>query len=330
MNKCCQYQLKMNGIYTYSPSRELKKQKGKANREQQSTANESKSQLEDEQESDSESKPVDSQLQQAAPPKRGQKHKLKKMKDKYKDQDEEERLMRMELLASAGTSKDGKAKKGKKGKQQEVKRQTQRQTKQRPQENDEERQTFDKTDEMRDHSESRQPGHEMIQVTDGGTENTESLLKDLSVNENSQLYHGTVDGCVKQHELVPAHEEITLSGHEKVSASRTADVKAVDLDDDDEQPETTEKDTMDYLNSLTGCPQEDDILLFAIPVCAPYSVMVNYKYRVKLTPGQGKRGKAARTALHMFMQDKSTLPREKDVLRSIKAMSRKPYGFEMR
>jgi hypothetical protein len=50
----------------------LKKQKGKANREQ-STANESKSQLEDEQESDSESKPVDSQLQQAAPPKRGQK-----------------------------------------------------------------------------------------------------------------------------------------------------------------------------------------------------------------------------------------------------------------
>lgn len=28
---------------------------------------------------------------------------------------------------------------------------------------------------------------------------------------------------------------------------------------------------------------------------------------------------AARTALHMFIQDKSALPREKDVLRSVKA-----------
>lgn len=34
---------------------------------------------------------------------------------------------------------------------------------------------------------------------------------------------------------------------------------------------------MDYLNTLTGCPVEDDILLFAIGVCAPYSTIINYK-----------------------------------------------------
>ena len=32
------------------------------------------------------------------------------------------------------------------------------------------------------------------------------------------------------------------------------------------------------LDSLTGIPSADDILLFAIPVCAPYNTMQNYKW----------------------------------------------------
>lgn len=31
------------------------------------------------------------------------------------------------------------------------------------------------------------------------------------------------------------------------------------------------------LDSLTGCPVVEDELLYAIPVCAPYSTMLNYK-----------------------------------------------------
>ena len=31
------------------------------------------------------------------------------------------------------------------------------------------------------------------------------------------------------------------------------------------------------LDSLTGCPLPDDVLLYAIPVCAPYSAMQSYK-----------------------------------------------------
>ncbi|PIK48438.1 putative nuclear export mediator factor NEMF [Apostichopus japonicus] len=50
------------------------------------------------------------------PLKRGQKHKLKKMRQKYRDQDEEERRLKMELLASSGVPKDTKVKKGKKAK----------------------------------------------------------------------------------------------------------------------------------------------------------------------------------------------------------------------
>ena len=32
------------------------------------------------------------------------------------------------------------------------------------------------------------------------------------------------------------------------------------------------------LDTLTGCPSNDDILLFAVPVCAPYMALNQYKY----------------------------------------------------
>ena len=44
---------------------------------------------------------------------------------------------------------------------------------------------------------------------------------------------------------------------------------------------------------MTGQPHADDILLFAIPVCAPYTVLGSYKYKVKFTPGSTKKGKGA-------------------------------------
>jgi hypothetical protein len=56
-----------------------------------------------------------------------------------------------------------------------------------------------------------------------------------------------------------------------------------------------------YLDSLTGQPHQDDILLFAIPVCAPWNALQKFKYKVKLTPGNLKKGKAAKSALSSFI-----------------------------
>ena len=39
---------------------------------------------------------------------------------------------------------------------------------------------------------------------------------------------------------------------------------------------------------------QHDILLCCIPVCAPYKTLINYKYRVKVTPGSERRGKASK------------------------------------
>lgn len=65
------------------------------------------------------------------PLKRGQRARLKKIKEKYKDQDEEDRALRMQLLASAGT--ESKRKQKEKEKEKEKQRQRQNQGKQKNQ-----------------------------------------------------------------------------------------------------------------------------------------------------------------------------------------------------
>lgn len=81
----------------------------------------------------------------------------------------------------------------------------------------------------------------------------------------------------------------------------------------DDQPE---------LGKLTGKPLAEDTILYAIPVCAPYQTLSQYKYRVKLTPGSQKRGKAAKQCVEMFLQDsnkdKSTISdREKELIKRV-------------
>lgn len=52
-----------------------------------------------------------------------------------------------------------------------------------------------------------------------------------------------------------------------------------------------EKEKLNDVDYLTGNPLPGDILLYAVPVCGPYSSVQSYKYRVKITPGSVKRGK---------------------------------------
>ena len=52
-----------------------------------------------------------------------------------------------------------------------------------------------------------------------------------------------------------------------------------------------------FLSSqLCCCPRDDDVLLYAIPVCGPHAALQHYKYKVKLTPGNMKRGRMAHSA----------------------------------
>lgn len=97
------------------------------------------------------------------------------------------------------------------------------------------------------------------------------------------------------------------------------DLAADEPHDDKEEHDLDQQGNEENLfDSLTGQPHPEDVLMFAIPICAPYTIMTNYKYKVKLTPGVQKKGKAAKTALNSFMHSKEATAREKDLFRSVK------------
>ena len=62
----------------------------------------------------------------------------------------------------------------------------------------------------------------------------------------------------------------------------------------------------DHLEVLTGRPTDEDVFKYCLPVCAPYSVLSKYKFKVKLTPGSQKRGKASKEAIEMMLRGYGT------------------------
>ncbi|BFZ07429.1 hypothetical protein BsWGS_10468 [Bradybaena similaris] len=204
---------------------------------------------------------------QAGQPKRGQRAKLKKIKEKYADQDEEERRLRMKILASAGPQKDDKKGKGKKGKGQDY------------------------------------PKQQKL------NQGPKSLAQKNQVQKKPEDCEQLADlGVAEELDKMTVNEP----GEEVVSA---ATIKQ-DLDSDGEKDEESNTGNDEaVLNSLTGIPLPEDEIMFAVPVCAPYSALLNYKFKVKLMPGSGKKGKAVKTALNMFVHEKTASAREKDLLK---------------
>jgi len=72
------------------------------------------------------------------------------------------------------------------------------------------------------------------------------------------------------------------------------------------------------LIKLVSNPHPEDMLLFCIPVCAPYQSLNSYKYRTKLVPGTLKKGRAVKTVMSVFTTQKDIIDNERKL---IKAMS---------
>ena len=90
--------------------------------------------------------------------------------------------------------------------------------------------------------------------------------------------------------------------------SLNAEEKIVELPEDEK---------VDHLDMFTGQPHVDDLLHCALIVCAPYHTFSSYKYRVKLTPGPTKKGKACKQAMHLFVTAQNCSLVEKGVLKHI-------------
>jgi hypothetical protein len=102
------------------------------------------------------------------------------------------------------------------------------------------------------------------------------------------------------------------------AAAERAEVERILLDENVQQLDEDEQQALTYLDALTGQPQPTDVLLFALPVCAPLSALAGFKYCVKIVPGTSKKGKCAKQAQHMFETMHGTLARERDLLHAMK------------
>jgi predicted ribosome quality control (RQC) complex YloA/Tae2 family protein len=100
-------------------------------------------------------------------------------------------------------------------------------------------------------------------------------------------------------------------------------------DDDDEQQQQQQplqqQQQGHELDALTGRPLPDDVLLYAVPVCGPYSAMADYKHKVKLVPGGLKKGRAARAATEALCRAPpgaagAAAPREAALMRAVPEM----------
>ncbi|CEM39049.1 unnamed protein product [Vitrella brassicaformis CCMP3155] len=171
---------------------------------------------------------------------RGQRYKLKKIKDKYADQDEEERELRMQLMGS-------KAKQRKKG---------------------------GKGDKDAD----------------------------------------------KEAEISKAAEARAKQDHYAREKERQEkrEVRALLQEEDEAVLEQQMAERLSEIDALTGCPLEQDTVLFAIPMVAPFSAIQTYTYKAKLTPGTGKRGKAGQQAIKVFINTTEHKAHE-ELMRAIQA-----------
>lgn len=79
-------------------------------------------------------------------------------------------------------------------------------------------------------------------------------------------------------------------------------------------------------------PQPGDFLTDALCICAPWSALTRYKYKIKLTPGAMKKGKVARGIIAGFIawrpegqgqepgEEQELLQRERELLKSLRGI----------
>lgn len=80
-------------------------------------------------------------------------------------------------------------------------------------------------------------------------------------------------------------------------------------------PEDTD---LSEIDKLTGTSKPNDQVLALVPMCAPYTSISTYKYKVKLQAGTLKRGKAQKLIKNLFAQQaQKTSPAEAAMVRSL-------------
>ncbi|EFN57403.1 hypothetical protein CHLNCDRAFT_57209 [Chlorella variabilis] len=243
-------------------------------------------------------------------------------RDKYADQDEQDRQLAMQLLQSAGQKKDRKQRKDER-KQREITAEDIAKLTARPEA------AAGSGGEEEGEEEEHEEGGEQSDAA-AGSGSGEGAQEERRQEEEEG---GAGDGAAREPGPAAPAGGGEGGGEDEAAAEGSADdaAAAAEAGGGDDAAEVAallkeeklealgeeERDKLTQLDQLTGVPRGEDILLFAVPVCAPYQVLASFKFKVKIIPGTLKKGKAARQAAELLLKGGEASQRERDLLRAV-------------
>ncbi|KAK5115462.1 hypothetical protein LTR62_001121 [Meristemomyces frigidus] len=92
---------------------------------------------------------------------------------------------------------------------------------------------------------------------------------------------------------------------EQKAGLEAEEIRRLNLEEGVEDLDEEESAQLTQLDSLVSTPMVGDEILECIPVCAPWTALAKYKFKVKMQPGQLKKGKAVREILGRWGKDAS-------------------------
>lgn len=237
--------------------------------------------------------PQPQQQQQQQQGVRGVKGKAAKKNKKYAEQDDEERKLAMSVLQSAGQKKDRKQRKDeRKAKMAARKAAKTGLTKIEVTEEDIAKLTArlaiepegedDEEEALEDIESASARGSEEDEEQEGEREVVAEQVSKEEIKESEDDNDGNDNNT---------NEELQ---RERAEVAEILASEGVAMLDDADRERLTQ------LDELTGMPRPEDVILYAVPVCAPYHVVSHYKYKVKLVPGTLKKGKAFKQAVELL------------------------------
>lgn len=149
----------------------------------------------------------------------------------------------------------------------------------------------------------------------------ENPRESLNLEGESGVGHNTSSNdsipendTVQQQEEVEEHDQSEIPILSRRAAKKAEMLEIQQLLEEEGIFEEDEGRNADELMKLSGNPEPGDGLMYAVPVVGPYHTLQSYKYKVKLTPGVQKKGKAIKQALDLFIHDKNCLDIEKQLI----------------
>jgi hypothetical protein len=229
----------------------------------------------------------------------------KPAQQRWEHQDEDERELARQLLQSGGTKKDRKSRKEERKSRMAARRAQQTGVpKQEFTEADIARLTAKGDGESGGEEGSESEGRaaaaagaveEAAAVEEGEAEAAvAAAIVELQQQQQGEEEAGEWDGASGGEEGKEGVEPSTGSAAAGGDAEESQEIAQLLAEENVELLGEEEREKLTQLDTLTGCPRPVDILLAAVPMCAPYPVLAAYKHKVKLVPGTLKKGKAGK------------------------------------